>query len=245
MMQITITDEGLEKLEKYMGLSKEALEIKAELTEGNEIFQENLGKYFSDKEKPSANAQERLDNFTAKLRVDSNEAAKHQEPKVAVVGCSDSRVAPHIIFSRLALNDTFSVLNAGNVLSDVALESLNVPASHNTVLILFLGHTNCGAMNACAKERTSMQKNENMAAIIEMIGQSAPQDVKTADELAAYNVAMDMYKFANSDNDGIKKALDSGVTKIAGAIYNMNTFKVTFMDYAAAAALLNKGRESR
>lgn len=240
--KIAITEDGLKNLQKYMELSPEAANMQKELAIGNEIFQENLGEYFSDKPEPSPEAAKRFKEFKANLRVNSQEAALHQEPKVAVVGCSDSRVTPHIIFSRLALNDTFSVLNAGNILSPVALESLNVPASHSTTLILFLGHTNCGAMNACAKERTSQQKNENMAIIVEEIAKSAPADVKTADELAQFNVAMDMYKFANSDNDGIKKALESGVTKISGAIYNMNDFKVTFMDYITAASLLNKVR---
>lgn len=243
MTDLFISDEGLKKLEQSMNLSLDAKKIQEELISGNNLFKENLGLYFSDKPEPSPEAIKKLSEFQKKIRVNSQEASEHQEPKVAIVGCSDSRVTPHIIFSRLALNDTFSVLNAGNILSPVALESLNVPASHNTTLILFLGHTNCGAMNACAKERTSLQKNQNMAIIVDTIGKSAPKEIKNADELAVYNVAMDLYNFVNSNNDGIKKALESGITKVAGAIYDMKTFSVSFLDYITVANLLNKVRE--
>jgi carbonic anhydrase len=74
--------------------------------------------------------------------------AQAQAPHAALFGCSDSRLAAEIIFDK-GLGDLFVVRNAGQVISDsvigsleYAVEILNVP------LIVVLGHDECGAVSA-------------------------------------------------------------------------------------------------
>lgn len=76
------------------------------------------------------------------------ELADHQRPLVAIFGCSDSRLSAEIIFD-VGLGDAFVVRNAGQVISDSVLGSLEYAVGVLGVpLILVLGHDQCGAVRA-------------------------------------------------------------------------------------------------
>lgn len=71
-----------------------------------------------------------------------------QEPYAIVVTCSDSRVIPESIFSA-GIGDLFVIRVAGNVIDDHQLGSIEYAAGHlGCKLILVLGHTHCGAVDA-------------------------------------------------------------------------------------------------
>ena len=71
-----------------------------------------------------------------------------QMPFAIVLGCSDSRVPPEIIFDA-GLGDLFVVRVAGNIVDGVVLGSIEYAAVHlGTPLIVVLGHTSCGAVAA-------------------------------------------------------------------------------------------------
>ncbi|WP_120339865.1 carbonic anhydrase [Cryobacterium soli] len=76
------------------------------------------------------------------------ETAFAQTPMAALFGCSDSRLAAEIIFDK-GLGDLFVVRNAGQVISDSVLGSLEYAVAVLKVpLILVLGHDRCGAVLA-------------------------------------------------------------------------------------------------
>jgi carbonic anhydrase len=76
------------------------------------------------------------------------ETAFEQTPMAALFGCSDSRLAAEIIFDK-GLGDLFVVRNAGQVISDSVLGSLEYAVAVLKVpLILVLGHDRCGAVRA-------------------------------------------------------------------------------------------------
>lgn len=76
------------------------------------------------------------------------ELVKGQKPFAIVVGCSDSRIPPEIIFDQ-GLGDLFVVRVAGNIVDDVALGSIEYAVDHlGTKLIVVLGHSKCGAVTA-------------------------------------------------------------------------------------------------
>lgn len=76
------------------------------------------------------------------------ELASSQEPLTAIFGCSDSRLAAEIIFD-LGLGDAFVVRNAGQVISESVIGSLEYAVGVlNVPLILVLGHDQCGAVRA-------------------------------------------------------------------------------------------------
>lgn len=71
-----------------------------------------------------------------------------QAPRAALFGCSDSRLAAEIIFDK-GLGDLFVVRNAGQVISDSVLGSLEYAVAVLGVpLIIVLGHDECGAVRA-------------------------------------------------------------------------------------------------
>jgi carbonic anhydrase len=82
------------------------------------------------------------------------ELAKGQKPFAVIVGCSDSRVPPEIIFDQ-GLGDLFVIRVAGNIVDDVALGSIEYAVDHlGTRLIVVLGHSKCGAVTATVQGGT-------------------------------------------------------------------------------------------
>ena len=71
-----------------------------------------------------------------------------QHPFAVVLCCSDSRVAPEIIFDQ-KLGDLFVIRNAGNVVDKHVLGSIEYAVEHlETPLVVVMGHSSCGAVTA-------------------------------------------------------------------------------------------------
>ena len=76
------------------------------------------------------------------------QVAPKQTPDAALFGCSDSRLAAEIIFDK-GLGDLFVVRNAGQIISDSVIGSLEYAVTVLEVpLIVVLGHDECGAVRA-------------------------------------------------------------------------------------------------
>lgn len=112
---------------------KEALE---ELIKGNERHVNSLHQ----------NLNRNLERRTA--------ISEKQTPFAIVVGCSDSRVTPEIIFDQ-GLGEIFVVRIAGNVIGRTGLASVEYSAEYlHSPLIMVLGHENCGAIKAVLAGQT-------------------------------------------------------------------------------------------
>jgi carbonic anhydrase len=78
-----------------------------------------------------------------------------QAPDAALFGCSDSRLAAEIIFDK-GLGDLFVVRNAGQIISDSVIGSLEYAvAVLHVPLIVVLGHDECGAVRAAIESQSS------------------------------------------------------------------------------------------
>jgi carbonic anhydrase len=84
-----------------------------------------------------------------RLAAQRSACAEEQHPFAAILGCSDSRVPPQLVFDQ-GPGALFTIRVAGNVATDAvtgsieyAVEKLGVP------LVLVLGHSRCGAVSAC------------------------------------------------------------------------------------------------
>ena len=83
------------------------------------------------------------------------EVANAQAPHAALFGCSDSRLAAEIIFDK-GLGDLFVVRNAGQIISDSVIGSLEYAVGVlNVPLILVLGHDECGAVAAAIESQSA------------------------------------------------------------------------------------------
>ena len=71
-----------------------------------------------------------------------------QHPFAVIIGCSDSRIPPEVIFD-CGLGDLFVVRTAGHALDDAGYASVQYVVEHLGVqLIVVLGHSHCGAVEA-------------------------------------------------------------------------------------------------
>jgi carbonic anhydrase len=82
-----------------------------------------------------------------------------QHPFATILGCSDSRVPPELVFDQ-GFGDLFIIRVAGNVIGDDEIGSLEYGVEHlETQLIVVMGHEGCGAVTAAlaAKEERGME----------------------------------------------------------------------------------------
>lgn len=99
--------------------------------------------------------------------------ADEQHPESVVLSCSDSRVAPEIIFDQ-GVGDIFDVRTAGEILDTAVMASLDFAVEGLGVsLLLVLGHEHCGAVGAT---RQTLEQNVTVggaqSAILEQVGLS-------------------------------------------------------------------------
>ena len=79
--------------------------------------------------------------------------AKGQQPIATILGCSDSRVPPELIFDA-NFGELFIVRVAGNVISPEVMGSLQYAGAHlRTPLFVVLGHERCGAVKAALEQK--------------------------------------------------------------------------------------------
>jgi len=100
-----------------------------------------------------------------------SELTSGQEPFAIILGCSDSRVPAEIILGQ-GLGDLFVVRVAGNIVARSHVGSVEFAAEEfGTRLVVVLGHTGCGAVQATVREleRPSANRSPNLHSIVDRI----------------------------------------------------------------------------
>src|SRR3954453_15738993 len=78
-----------------------------------------------------------------------------QQPFAIILGCSDSRVPAEIVFDQ-GLGDLFVIRVAGNIVAPSQVGSVEFAADrYGTRLVVVMGHTQCGAIQATLEELQS------------------------------------------------------------------------------------------
>ncbi len=159
-----------------------------------------------------------------------------QHPFAAILGCSDSRVPPEILFDQ-GLGDLFVVRLAGNVADPVAIDSLDYAVTHlGTRLILVLGHERCGAVTAAVEGHEEPGDVGPMLAELRpavAATKSMPGD-RVANTIAA-NVELTVAKLAYSKP--LSAMVARGELEIIGGIYHLATGKVEMLPATVRHAL--------
>src|SRR5262245_51859071 len=100
------------------------------------------------------------------------ELAKGQQPYATILGCSDSRVPPELVFDA-SFGELFVIRVAGNVLGPTIFGTLQYAASHlHTPLFVVLGHEGCGAVDAAIG--TKFRGAEHKSRISILLGNILP-----------------------------------------------------------------------
>lgn len=167
-----------------------------------------------------------------KYEVERNET-QHQDPCVIVVSCSDSRVSIPVVFNFKNLGVFFEVKTAGQVLNSSDLESIKYAVdSYDTLAIIMLGHTGCGAVKATVESITDPEKrglrNEfptitsNIAPSVYKVMQSNKVDSK--EQLVSKSIIQNIF-----DKTRQLEFLFGDQMHVIPALYNILSGKVTLL----------------
>jgi carbonic anhydrase len=154
--------------------------------------------------------------------------ATTQNPRVAVLSCSDSRVPPELVFDQ-GLGDLFVVRTAGESADPLATGSLEYAIEHlGTVVIVVLGHQSCGAIRAaCSGEKAG---SANLQSVVTPIAPSCTK-VNTSQpdtfDLAARDHVHRVAEELLVTSVILKKAADEGRLTVIEAYYSLDTGEVT------------------
>ena len=161
-----------------------------------------------------------------------------QEPFAIILGCSDSRVPAEIVFDQ-GLGDLFVIRVAGNIIAPSLLGSVEFCAvKHGARLVIVLGHTHCGAIEATVSElkQPSGNRSPNLQSIVNRIQPS----VQTLLEAGVQNDDEQLVKLATRANvrasvsqlrhgsQVLEGLIARKGLKIVGAEYLLETGEVDF-----------------
>lgn len=146
-----------------------------------------------------------------------------QKPYAIIVTCSDSRVIPESIFMA-GIGQLFVIRIAGNVIDEHQLGSIEYAAGHlGAPLILVLGHTHCGAVDAAI--------NHDPEGYIKFITDKitlAIQEEKDPYIAACKNVAYVVKEI--EDSLEIKSLEAEEDLVVLGAMYDLETGRVEYLE---------------
>src|SRR5499426_526899 len=108
------------------------------------------------------------------------ELARGQHPYATIIGCSDSRVPPELLFDA-GFGELFIIRIAGNVISPEVMGTLQYAAVHlHTPLFVVLGHEGCGAVQAAvAMKEQDAREREHIELLLERILPGLPDRSST------------------------------------------------------------------
>jgi len=167
-------------------------------------------------------------------------AAAEQQPFAIILGCSDSRVPPEIIFNQ-GLGDLFVIRVAGNIVTPSQLGSIEVAAARlSTPLVVVLGHSQCGAILATLEALQQQPEilTPNMRSIFDRVRPSVEGLLKTElgndpDMLVRHAVRANIGRSVNDlrlGSEVLGQMIQNNGLAVVGAEYSLETGIVEFFD---------------
>ena len=169
-----------------------------------------------------------------------SELVKGQAPFAVILGCSDSRAPVEILFDQ-GLGDLFVIRVAGNIVAPSQIGSVEFAAlEFGTRLVVVLGHSYCGAVQATLKalQQPQASESQNLASIVNRIRPSVEELLATdirhdASELMKRAVRANVRASVNHLRNGspiIERLIQQDGLRIVGAEYALETGSVDFFE---------------
>ncbi len=177
---------------------------------------------------------------TVESRARRLELASGQEPFATILGCSDSRVPVEIIFDQ-GLGDLFVIRVAGNIVAPSLIGSVEFAAEQfHTRLVVVLGHTRCGAIEATLEQlqRPVENQSRNLRSIVDFIRPGVEgllrTDLKNNHDLLAHeacraNVRASVNHLRHG-SEIIERLIQNDGLMVVGAEYSLETGVVDFFE---------------
>ena len=154
-----------------------------------------------------------------------------QNPYACLVSCADSRIGPEYAFDE-GRGDLFVTRVAGNFVNTDILASLEYgTAVLGAPLIMVLGHTSCGAIDATVKAVT---QNASYPGHIQALTTALSPAVRQSQAAGAKdlvmaatldNIRLNVLKLKQS-NPILAERVSKGQLKVVGGLYHLETGKV-------------------
>lgn len=172
------------------------------------------------------------------LKIDIQHTATTQHPIAVVLGCIDSRVPVETIFD-MSFGDLFCVRVAGNVVNDDVLASMEYGCNvAGAKLIMVLGHTRCGAIQAACDD----VKQGHITQLLSKIKPSIEAETQTTEnrtglnhdfvyhvtELNIANTLLHIYQ----ESEILRQMIDQEDIGMVGAIYDIHSGEVKLKDFS-------------
>jgi carbonic anhydrase len=146
-----------------------------------------------------------------------------QRPLTAILGCSDSRVPPEMIFDQ-GFGDLFVVRVPGNIVDNTTLASVEFAVHELQVpLIVVLGHTGCGAVKATISTETLpghlFHITNHIDSAVQIARQQTGDLLENAVRINAQMAAVQLSSYSAV----IEKAVYSKQLRIVAACYDLHT----------------------
>jgi carbonic anhydrase len=163
-------------------------------------------------------------------------AAGGQFPKAMILSCVDSRVPVEDVFDQ-GIGDVFVARVAGNFENTDILGSMEFATKiSGAKLILLLGHEQCGAIKAAIDGAelgniTEMLTNIKPAvdALSDYAGDQTSANPEFVHLVAEMNIRLTMQDI-RARSPILKQMEEQGQIKISGALYDMKTGKINFLE---------------
>lgn len=155
---------------------------------------------------------------------------KHgQHPFAIILGCSDSRVPPEVIFDQ-GLGDLYVVRVAGNVLDQMIVASIEYAVLHlNVSLVVVMGHTQCGAVAAtCNHEQLEGHLPSLTFALNSAFNQAKNQPGNLVENVTLANIN-NVTKELKQTGVHFPEMVEKGDLTIVPAYYHIGTGKVELL----------------
>lgn len=161
--------------------------------------------------------------------------AEKQTPFACVLACIDSRSAPELVFDQ-QVGDIFVARVAGNVPTPEILGSFEYATKvAGAKAIVVLGHNHCGAVKGAvdkadvgANLTTLLDEIEPAIAATPLEGERSSKNHHFVEAVAETNVRFAVAALTEK-SPVLKELVDAGSVKVVGALYDIETGKVTFL----------------
>jgi|GEM_PF-95707 len=165
-----------------------------------------------------------------------SQTATGQYPHAVVLGCIDSRVPPELVFDQ-GIGDIFSPRIAGNFVNKDILGSMEFATKvAGSKLIVVLGHSSCGAVKGACDNVELGNLTHTLKSLMpavhgveEVIGERNSKNAKFVEDVAHLNVKLTVNNILEQ-SPIMKELVDQGKLMVVGAIHDVSTGRVTFME---------------
>jgi carbonic anhydrase len=163
------------------------------------------------------------------------QVAPKQSPWATIISCSDSRVPPELIFGGLGLGELFVARNAGNLVDTAVLGTVEYGAAVlGSPLIVVLGHSRCGAVEAaCEVVTENATFPGSIGPMIEPILAAAIAAKSQTGDFLANAVQESAHRTARrvvAASSIISGLVDDKKLKVVAAIYDLDSGAVSWLE---------------